>query len=235
MDCNCPYDRTNNVIMEIKMKRPITSSICGNEYEIHGIFPYPVYVTKRDSNLDATEEKEIEDVKKEMNHNEFNSISANTYIFNTKLKKIKEFCERHIKMYVEEIINPKEGLADFYITQSWLNITKPDEHHQVHNHQNSIVSGVFYVSTVEDDKIYFYDNDGLTKNRIEFENKGFNIWNSSSWFFTIEKNDLILFPSWMTHSVEPNPNATGDRISLAFNVFAKGMRGGEGKVNALIL
>ena len=47
-----------------------------NDYRIEGIFPIPVYLTQRDSNLDLTEEKEIEDVIEEgMRKNKFNSIS----------------------------------------------------------------------------------------------------------------------------------------------------------------
>ena len=139
-----------------------------NLYTIHGIFPIPVYSVKRDSDLDSTEEKEIEDIiKGGLRVNAENSFSNNSYIFNTKLKKIKEFCEQHIKIYVKEIINPKEDL-DFYITQSWLNITKPGQFHHSHYHSNSIISGVFYISTEEDDKILFDDRNWKLKERIRF-------------------------------------------------------------------
>ena len=136
---------------------------------IVGLFPSPVYITKRDSNLDSTEEKEIEDIIEEgmsAKTTNSNSSSKNSYIFDTRLYKLKEFCKEHIETYVEKIISPKKEL-DFYITQSWLNITKPGESHGLHSHPNSIISGVFYVSTEEDDKIYFHDPGGSKKNRIE--------------------------------------------------------------------
>ena len=195
---------------------------------IIGLFPSPVYITKRDSNLDSTEEKEIEDIIEEGIYGHYsnqnsNSSSKNSYIFDTRLYKLKEFCKQHIETYVERIISPKKEL-DFYITQSWLNITKPGESHRVHSHPNSIISGVFYVSTEEDDKIYFYDPSNI-KNRTEFEINEFNIWNSLSWFIPTEKNALLLFPSWLSHSVEENKKATTDRISLSFNTFVKGKIG----------
>ena len=113
---------------------------------IHGVFPCPVYVAKRDTNLSSKEEKEIRKIidKEGMTKNYGNSSSNNSDIFNGKLKKIKQFCEQQLKTYVKEVINPKEEL-DFYITQSWLNITKPGEFHHDHHHQNSIISGVFYI------------------------------------------------------------------------------------------
>ena len=94
---------------------------------IHGVFIITVYIVKRDSKLSPKEEKEIEDIIKEgMTKNTGNSQTNNTYIFNGKLKGIKQFCEQHIKSYVEQIIYPKEEL-DFYITQSCLNVNKPGE------------------------------------------------------------------------------------------------------------
>ena len=57
---------------------------------IHGVFPTPVYIVKRDSNLSPKEEKEIRKIidKEGMYRNHGNSTSDNSYIFNGKLKKI---------------------------------------------------------------------------------------------------------------------------------------------------
>ena len=53
---------------------------------IHTIFPSPVYIIRRELDLDSTEEKDIEDIVKEgMNINEGNLSSINHYIFNGKL------------------------------------------------------------------------------------------------------------------------------------------------------
>ena len=205
------------------------------EPTIHGIFPCPISFAKRDLNLSSEEEKEVDKIIKEgMYKNSGNSSSANTDIFNGKLKKLKQFCEEHIRIYVKEIINPKEEL-DFYITQSWLNITKPGEYHHEHSHQNSIISGVFYISTEEDDKITFSDPNVKIRELINFEVKEFNLWNSTTWFFPVNNNELILFPSWLNHNVDINEKATTDRISISFNTFVKGTLGREIRLTKLIL
>ena len=207
-----------------------------NDFEIIDMFPTPVYKAKRDVDLDSIkqEEKEIKDIIKEgLDRNEFNSITVNTYIFNTKLKNIKEFCEKHIKIYVKEIIKPKEEM-DFYITQSWFHLTEPGEKMHEHTHQNSIISGVFYLSDIEDQKVYFIDASVNTKERLRIDPLEYNAWNASSWFVPIEKNNLLLFPSWIPHKVSPN-DSTVVRISLAFNVFARGIFGDVGNINKLIL
>ena len=204
-------------------------------YNINNIFPSPVYIAKRDSDLTSNEEKDISSIVKEgMKKNVSNFSSTNSYIFDENLKELKQFCEQQIKIYVEQVINPKEEL-DFYITQSWLNMTEPGEFHHTHYHQNSIISGVFYIAAEEDDKITFSDPNAQVKELIEFEQKAYNLWNSSNWFFPSITNELILFPSWLGHRVESNEKATTDRISIAFNTFVRGNLGERKEFTELIL
>ena len=61
--------------------------------EVHGVFPCPVSITKRDTNLSPEEEKEIgKIIKEEMQRNFGNSASNDTYIFDSKLKKLIQYC-----------------------------------------------------------------------------------------------------------------------------------------------
>jgi len=206
-------------------------------HNIHSVFPCPIFICERDSNLTLKEEKEIEIIIKEglsKNYHANNSTSINSYIFNGKLKKIKQFCEQQIKIYVEQIIDPEEAL-NIYITQSWLNITKPGEWHHNHSHANSIISGVFYISVEKDDKIFFEDPNIEVKGVIKIKPKESNVWNSFSWYFPVNNNELILFPSWLNHNVKPNKKATRDRISLSFNTFIKGNIGDKETLSELIL
>ena len=85
------------------------------------------------------------------------------------------------------------------------------------------------------DKINFLDPNHNLKERYSFSSTEYNVWNSRTWFVSVENNILVLFPSWLEHSVEPNEKATKNRISLSFNVFAKGIFGGKDAVNELIL
>lgn len=211
------------------------------ELPVQDLFPSPLYYVFRDSNIDITESEEIKNIIEEgmeqfdgregpepWAHREGiqNSTSRNSYLFNDKLHKLKEFCEKHIKIYIDNVISPK-GDVKFYITQSWLKMTKPGEEHRKHNHPNSIISGVYYIKTTVNDVIKFYDPNSVTKQAIKFSQKEAHIWNATSWLFPVTNNKLILFPAWLEHSVPINPQATTDRISLAFNVFAKGIVGEE--------
>jgi uncharacterized protein (TIGR02466 family) len=211
------------------------------------MFPTPVYVIKRDSNLTSGEEKEIEEIIKSGMHlnydppNSGNSSSNNSHIFdspyfsvNGNLEKIKQFCEQQLKIYVEELIIPREEI-EIYITQSWLNVNKPGEFHHQHSHSNSILSGVFYISTEEGDSITFTDPNFDLKHVLRIEPEKFNVWNSSICSSPSITNELILFPSWLIHQVEPNEKATTDRISISFNTFVKGTLGSRDGLTELIL
>ena len=211
--------------------------ISNKEFGILEIFPCPLYVTKRDSNSDSIEEKEIEDIIKEgLNKDaDLDYHTNNIYIFDTKLKNLKEFCEHHIRIYVKEILNPKQEL-DFYITQSWLSVIEPGGMINRHWHANSIISGSFYPAVEKTDEIYFHDpTDKQKKCMIDIEPNKNTPFNVRGWRISVKNNMLALFPSWLEHSVEPNEKATRNRISLSFNVFAKGFFGTKGKLNELIL
>ena len=156
-----------------------------------------------------------------MKKNAGNKNSTNSYIFETKLKKIKEFCEHHIKKYVEIVVSPSQEV-EFYITESWLNVTKPGEFHHSHSHPNSIISGVFYVNTIIDDKINFTDFNYKIKQSLLFDIKEFNLWNSRVWWIPVNNNQLILFPSWLEHEVV-DQTGDKDRISISFNTFVRGL------------
>ena len=156
-----------------------------NEPRVDYMFPIPLYSVSRGEELDLSEKKDIEDIiKGGLRFDGRHSYSDDTYIFNTKLKELKEFCEHHLKIYFKEIINTKEDL-DLYITQSWVNVTKPGQSHQMHCHPNSIVSGAFYIETDINQKLNFYDPNA----------KMIQINASDVLSFDVNKNILILFPS----------------------------------------
>ena len=211
--------------------------ILDNDYSIQCIFPCPIYAANRNLNLDSIEEIEIEDIIQKglfQNKTLTDYHSNDSYLFDTKLKNLKKFCEQHIENYVEQVINPIQEL-DFYITQSWFNVVEPGGSIHRHWHANSIISGSFYISTEEDDRIVFTDPNKAVKGILKLDQKEYNVWNSQTWFFPVENNLLFLFPSWLEHEVAPNEKATTNRISLAFNVFAKGNFGRTMNLNELIL
>ena len=215
-----------------------------DEHIIHESFPTPIYITHREQiNSPFTEKSEIEEITSvPINncryYNGPSSLSRDDYIFNTRLHNLKEFCEKHIKNYVKKVINPKEDI-DFYITQSWLNMVESGGASPSHFHPNSIISGVYYVSTMEGDGIIFRDpNSKIKLMSMYIETKDSSRLNSESMHLPVKTHDLLLFPSWLEHGILENEAAaatSANRISIAFNTFARGKFGDSNKLNELVL
>jgi uncharacterized protein (TIGR02466 family) len=202
------------------------------ESVINGIFPTPIYISKLNRKLSSLELKFVEKNKKSVYKNEGNTTSNNSYILNEKqFVNIKKELDLRVKDYFDKIICPANNITP-YITQSWLNYTEKNQYHHKHQHQNSLISGVFYINCNEEfDKIKFFNDKYST---IKLEVKDWNIWNSEAWWFQVKTGDIILFPSSLTHMVE-NKEGANTRISLAFNVFIKGTIGSNRDLNGLIL
>jgi len=132
--------------------------------------------------------------------------------------------------FYETLKHVKE--SEIYITQSWLNLTKKDQFHHTHKHPNSILAGVFYLQTVDDDCISF-DNT-LRVDQVRPSIKSFNSWNSSLYNLPVHKNMLVIFPSSLMHNV-PTVKSDQVRISLAFNTFVKGVLGKDDQLSRVNL
>jgi uncharacterized protein (TIGR02466 family) len=201
---------------------------------VHHLFPTPVAF----SNINRKfSKKELEVFK---THEEDENLKTNTgnrsSINNNVLEHedmcdIKTYCQNFVNDYLNNIICPLHDV-ELYITQSWINHTKPGEFHHRHNHANSYLSGVFYISAdAANDKIFFY-KDG--HKQIQLITKSWNDFNSDSWWFTVKTGDIVLFPSELTHMVQ-NVESKVPRISLAFNTFLKGYIGSNEALTGLHL
>lgn len=201
-------------------------------FNIDILFPTAVVYSKEMRTVTSDEMDFVKQCATVVNKNVGNTTSENRYVLNDPaLRSLKTYIQTGIDHYVNQVIIPKNSV-EFYITQSWLNYTNTGEHHHRHEHPNSIISGVYYINAEpQNDKIHFHKND---YKQICIPAKEFNIFNSEAWWFPVESGKLIIFPSHLTHVVEQTVS-TSTRISLAFNVFARGSLGDEGELTALTI
>ena len=168
----------------------------------------------------------------EQRPNEGNTSSEDRYILEQKcLLDLRMFIEKAVHEYFMATYCPKNDVR-LRITQSWLNWSKPGEWHHQHAHPNSVISGCYYVNANKlTDKIYFFRTDYRC---IKFPPAEWNHYNSDSWWYSVGTGDLVLFPSSLSHKVEP-VEGTDTRLSLAFNTFPVGHVGSEDELTALYL
>jgi uncharacterized protein (TIGR02466 family) len=104
----------------------------------------------------------------------------------------------------------------FLVTGCWANIKPAGAGHVPHNHPNNYLSGVYYVRLPSrGGRILFHDPRDQPY-LISPSTTGKNEYNSRIAHLPIREGGLILFPAWLVHSVENNPEDM-DRISISFN------------------
>tara|TARA_R100000963_G_C4637091_1_gene101022 strand:- start:273 stop:875 length:603 start_codon:yes stop_codon:yes gene_type:complete len=193
-----------------------------------GIFPEPIYIFNLNRSFSKKEKQVIRKEQKKVNSNIFNRISKNKNILSIgDLSDIKSFIALSFKEYLEDVVAPKNRVG-LYTTESWLNFTRINERHHKHYHSNSFISGVFYFNTAKKDMICFHKK---PSNNLEIETDKFNFFNCNSWDLPVTPGQLVLFPSYLEHSV-PVVEEKVTRISLSFNTF---ILGDISNVNAISL
>lgn len=197
---------------------------------IESLFPIPVGVFNFEKKLKKSELDFINNIERRRNLG--NAISMNSKVLESpKLKRLKNFIDESIDVYFQYVYRPRSKI-NLYITQSWINYTNKNEWHHKHSHQNSFLSGVFYLKTNLDlDTIQFF-RENVSPFQIYTEN--FHQFNSNSWSLNAIESHLYIFPSTLTHMVK-NKEHDGERISLSFNTFLVGTLGDDQERNELTL
>lgn len=189
--------------------------------EVVSLFPTAVGRSQLSRRLTSAEISILESF--DTRPNAGNLASINQHVLETpELSELKKFILQEVTDYFDNVISPRNNITP-YITISWTNVTTTNGFHHKHAHGNSILSGVFYVTADSyTDSIIFYDRVYET---IEMRPKNWNIWNSDSWEIPVNTGDLLLFPSRLIHEVRIVNIQNHKRISLAFNVFIRGVVG----------
>ena len=196
---------------------------------LHGLFAKPVGFF--DLGRSLSDEEKFFLMELEQRPNMGNRTSTNNFVLRDKLMtSLRGWMEDCVAEYFKATTNPKHDVT-LRLTQSWVNYSEPGQYHHKHAHPNSFVSGVFYIQTNPNDKIFFY-RDGYSQ--IKFPPAEWNSWNSESWWFEALTGRLILFPSSLTHMV-PTVEGEDVRVSLSFNTFPAGTVGEEMDLTGLKL
>jgi uncharacterized protein (TIGR02466 family) len=135
-------------------------------------------------------------------------------------------------LFVEaaQLITPK--LVDFgaqlfgermgwSLKEMWVNVLDRGGHQAMHNHANSFISGVVYLTpTHPGSQTVFMRSPGGTDFLFRNDHQGMtpNEYCADKWISPAPSpGDLILFPSYLMHAVPPNQGER--RITLSFNAI----------------
>lgn len=135
-------------------------------------------------------------------------------------------------LFVEaaSLITPK--LADFgaalfgermgwSLKEMWVNVLDTGGHQAMHNHANSFISGVVYLTpTHPGSQTVFMKSPGGTDFLFRNDHAGMTPgeFSADKWISPApQPGDMVLFPSYLMHAVPPNQGER--RITLSFNAI----------------
>ena len=184
--------------------------------ELYTLFPTPVRVLRgviseeerqEILNLDAPLLKNFTGVDLYHTEVEYN-------YFDKYKSRMTEACkELSVDLFCEEL--------DWIITAMWMNVGHPGVGHHTHNHVNSFISGVLYIDNVVEHTKFFrpLQTLGFVMNNV-VPNVS-NIFNAEyAMLDSLRNRDMILFPSYLQHCVDPNPTQQ-NRVTVSFNAIPK--------------
>lgn len=134
----------------------------------------------------------------------------------------------------QAIVGALIGVMDFLeikhqglmITNCWGNMARRGASHQHHTHPNNLLSGVYYVKIPEKSaRIVFADPRPQAHIMIPAY-KRYTQQNAAEHPFDVAEGQMLVFPSWFSHSVEEH-ESDEERVSIAFNGVPKGRLGYE--------
>ena len=192
-------------------------------YEVLELFPTPVFT----SQIPLEFSKVVpwlfkqEMLSEEVDSPNYGERSKNSYI-------LDEPESKDLKNYILGLVNQYGKMLgyeydSYRFGQSWVSYKHPGQHHTMHSHPNSLISGVFYFGEPTDKTpaIKFHKLEGgfnvsylspkfvKDKRELKYSQKEFSI--------EFTPGLLLLFPSYLHHSVPLN-KTDKTRCSLAFNI-----------------
>ena len=196
-----------------------------NNFEILPLFPTPLYV----HNIPPSLSKVIPFFDSQLmggndgEQNIYGHRSKDSYILDKpECLDLSNYIISKAKYFALEILNFE--YSSYKFSQSWITHKHPNESHRIHTHPNSLISGVLYYGKITNSTSHiefhkgssFPDNQSILLPKYD-DNASPTIFSSPSFSFKPNSGDLILFPSYLRHSV-PTNTTNEVRKSLAFNI-----------------
>lgn len=107
------------------------------------------------------------------------------------------------------------------LKEMWVNLLDTGGRQAMHNHANSFISGVVYLTPMHPaSQTVFMKSPGGTDFAFRNDHAGMTPgeFSADKWVSpAAQPGDLVLFPSYLMHAVPPNPGER--RITMAFNAI----------------
>jgi uncharacterized protein (TIGR02466 family) len=190
--------------------------------EVLELFPTPVYITMLPVELSSVIPfLDNQDMNTKSDEDNYGRRSKDSYVLHKpECAGLSKFILDSVQDFANSTL--MYNYDSYKLSQSWVSHKEPGQHHTMHSHPNSLISGVFYYGKAEENTpaIKFHKmiggfNQSVIAPRTKADKRNSKFaWQEFSVNF--EPGLLILFPSYLHHSVPIN-KSNSVRCSLAFN------------------
>lgn len=194
--------------------------------KINEIFPTPLMTCT----VEGDEELEyyaqlIEEIAKTDPHPQSTRFCKQTYDDLDQRPEFKPLVDLIYREF-QSVFNTLElSRTGHYVNGLWGNVSYDGHTHMAHPHPNNYFSGILYLKTPpgSGSTIFLDPRPGAMVYRID--PSATNKINGDTITTDAVAGKMLLFPSWLYHSVTENSfsNPTDKRISIAFNIQFEGM------------
>jgi uncharacterized protein (TIGR02466 family) len=116
-----------------------------------------------------------------------------------------------------DIASNTVGLGKLALSNIWINVNGKGGYNATHTHPRAAISGVYYIKAKHGQGGFEFErSDGAEHHLQRIPENVQNTFNVFKWIHPSDTGKLILFPSWLRHSVEQN-TIDEYRISISFN------------------
>ena len=145
-----------------------------------------------------------------------------------KLNNLKTLIKKAVDHFTYSVLDVTDD-TEFVLTTSWVNKMNTGSDIGLHNHANSVVSGVYYPEVGEQSNpITFRKNrqhlNSFPEHVRPNTKENWSQYTVGAWTVKPMTGDCLIFPSHLEHEVALS-NDKHNRYSLAFNYFPKGKLG----------
>ena len=203
------------------------------------IFPFgpPIYINQVDENILKELDARIEETGGKP---EFDAsgqlagrIKKQTHLDDVISDTVKVQILNHCSTFYEKTAGVKIPLESIHLDSIWSNIQEAREYNPIHQHTGNFSFVIYTRNDLEDlsveelqdneydNKIVDHDNQKPLAGLIElFYGEG-NWMNWTSFTHVPKRGDILIFPSWLRHTVYAHYETGKIRISVAGNVSFK--------------
>jgi len=192
---------------------------------IHPIFPIPLLSLC----LDKIDDSQISEYKDFLNQEKWFEGKTEKQIYSTPITKNQQILDEPIftklsntikstsKKYLEAIGKYTNSVQ---IVNSWGVKTLSDRNSADHTHDNSFISGVFYLTEGPPINLHNINEQKWWIKYSHLNSNSDNLYSYSTTSINPKPKLLIIFPSWLPHGISSEGQKS--RLSISFNIIPKG-------------